>query len=115
MSHKEHLAPYVEMTELIYILNMEISSVFVVTFPGYLIQPPPTVSLTQFGSYLYVHTLTSMCEYVTVCPTGILLRATKGIVYVPFCNCTDNISVSVQIILTVRFARGILFFVLFIA
>ena len=62
------------------------SAVFLITFPVYTIQFPPTVSHTRIGFSLGGHTLTMMCEYVTVRPTGIFLREKKEIVFVPFCT-----------------------------
>ena len=84
MSHPTYLVIRVEIMELICILNAVRSGIFVVNFPVYSIQFPPTVSFTIIESSLCGCTLTIMCEYVTVRPTGILLRAKKRIVFVPF-------------------------------
>ena len=77
MSHPGYLAPRMEITALMCILNVVRSDVFVITFPIYSIRVPPTMIRSRFVSYLCVRMLNTMCEYVTVCPTGILLRATK--------------------------------------
>ena len=77
MSHPAYIAPRVEITELICILNVVRSSVFVVIFPGYSIQPPPTVSRSRTRSSFFDRTLTTLCAYVTINTTGILLRTTK--------------------------------------
>ena len=42
------------------------SAVFIVTFPGYIIISPPTVSLNLVGSPFCGQTLTMVREYVTV-------------------------------------------------
>ena len=86
MSHPAYIAPYVEITVFICILKVVISAVFVVTFPGYSIQFPPAVSRTRIGSSLRGRTLTTMCEYLSVHPTGILFLVIKQIVFVPFLN-----------------------------
>ena len=83
-----------EITELICILKVVISAVFVVTFPGCLIIFPPTVILTLVGSSVCGITSTTMREYANVHPTGILLRATKRIVLVPFFTFPGNPSAS---------------------
>ena len=69
-----------EVTELIRTLIVVRSDVFVVNFTGYSIKFLPSVSHTRIGSSLCGLMLTTMCEYATVNPTGILLRATKQIV-----------------------------------
>ena len=94
MSHPAYLAPRVEVTELICILKVVRSAIFVVTFTIYSIIFPPTVSLTLMVSYFCGSTLTTMCEYVTVCPTGILVRALLKRVFVPFSTFPGNMSAS---------------------
>ena len=86
--------PRVGITELMCILNVVISAIFVVTFLGYSIRIFPTVIRTRIRSYLCGCTSAIMREYETLCPTGILLRTKKLIVSVPFCTFPVNISVS---------------------
>ena len=115
MSHPEYLAPRVEITELMCILKVMRSAVFVITFPGYSIRFPPTVSLTLIGSYFCGHMSNMMREYVNVRPTGILLRATKQILFVPFSLSLEICLKVVRIPLTIRSARVLLFLFTFIA
>ena len=77
MSHPEYFAPCVEITELICIFKVVRSEVFVVTLPWYPILFPPTTSLTQMVASFCGCTPTTMHEYVTVRPTGILLLEIK--------------------------------------
>ena len=77
MSHMEYLSPCVEIKELICILNVVRSAVFVVIFSGYSIKFPPTVIHTQIEPSFCVHTSNKIHEYVTVHPTVILLCAKK--------------------------------------
>ena len=84
MYNPEYLGPCVGIIELTCILKVARYDVFVVTFPGYSIRSPLTVIHTQIVYSLYGCTSTTMCDYVIVRPTGILLRATKRIVFVPF-------------------------------
>ena len=83
MSHPAYLAPRLEITELICILKVVRSAVFVVTFPVYSILFPPTVRCTPIGYFLCGRTSTKMCEYVTMLLTGIFLHATNWIVFIP--------------------------------
>ena len=83
VSHPAYLAPPVEIMELICILKLVRSAVFVVTFPEYSIQFNPTVSLTLIGYSLFGLTSTTIRDYVSVRPTGILLHATRRILFVP--------------------------------
>ena len=85
-------------------------AVFVVNFPGYSIQSPPTVSHTRTVSSLYVHTLNTMHEYVTVCSTNIFLLGAKRIVFVPLCTSNGNPSVSRPNSVDRPFSRGLLFY-----
>ena len=94
MSHPAYLAPQMEVTEFICILNVVISDVFVDNFPGYLIWSTPTVIRIKIGSYLYVFTSNTMLKYMTVFPTGILLCVKNWIVFVPFWNFPENLSAS---------------------
>ena len=110
MSHPAYLLPRVEITERICILNVVISDIFVVTFPGYSIQFTPTVIRTLIGYYLCGHTSTNMREYLTMRPTGILMCATKLIV-LSLVICPQV----VQIPLTIRFAGGLLFLFILLA
>ena len=94
MSHLEYLAHCVEITELICILNVVRSSVFGVTFTGYSIWFIATVIWTLIGSSLCVRISTTIHEYVTLRPTGILLCVTKLILFVPFFTFPGNPSAS---------------------
>ena len=105
MSHPEYIAPCVEIIELLCIWNVVRSAIFINTFPGYSIQFPTTVRRTQFGSSCCCRAL-----YVTLCPTGILLRAKEQKVFVPFLLLLTICLQVVQIILIFFLARGILFF-----
>ena len=84
MYHPEYLARRAKIKELVCILNVARSAVFVITFRGYSIKSPPTVSHTRIGYSFYGHTSITMRDYVTVCYTGILLRVTKRIVLITF-------------------------------
>ena len=84
MSHMAYIAYRVEIMEFLCILKVVRSAVFVVTCTGNLIIFTPTVSYTMVGYSLCFSTSDTMCEYVTMRPTGILLRATKRIALVPF-------------------------------
>ena len=77
MSQPSYLVPCVEITELMSILNVVKYDIFVITFPVYSIIFPPKVRHTRIGSPFYSRTLTTMCKYMAVRPTSILLRATK--------------------------------------
>ena len=94
MSRPSYLAPCVKITELICILDVVRSAVFVVTFPVCSIQFPPTVRRILIGCYFFGLISTIISDYVTVCPTGILLPATKWIVFVPFFTFPGNPSAS---------------------
>ena len=94
MSHTEYLSPRLKITELMCILNVVRYDTFVVTFPIYSIQFPPTVSRNQIDSYLCGCTSNKLCEYVTVNPPIILLRAKKRIVFVPFFIFLGDLSAS---------------------
>ena len=104
-----------EITELICILNVVISAAFAITFPGYSIIFPSAVRLTLIGSSLSDFTSTTMRDYVNMRPTGILLHATKRIVFVPFSIFLEIRLHVVHIPLTIRFSRGVLFIFLLIA
>ena len=52
-----------------------------------------------------------MRDYVTVCPTGILLREKRRIVLVPFSLFLATRLQDVQLISIIRFARYLLFFI----
>ena len=80
----------------LYILNVVRSAIFVNNSPGYSIQFPLTVRRTRIGSSFDGFTLTTIREYVTVHPTGIFLRATKQIVFVPFWTFPGNPSTNPQ-------------------
>ena len=94
MYHPEYLAPRVEITELICILNVMRSSVFVVAFTGYPIRFAPTTSRNLIRSSFCGFTSNTMFDYVTVRSTGILLRAIKRIVFFPFFTFPGNLSAS---------------------
>ena len=98
-----------EIADLIFILNVVRFAFFVVTFTGYSILFPSTVSRNRIGYSLCGLKLTTIREYVAVRPTGILLRATKRIVFVPFLLLLAIDLQVVQIILIVTFSRGVLF------
>ena len=49
---------------------------------------------TRIGSSYCGHMSTIICEYVTMHPTGIVLRATKQTVFVLLCNFPGNLSAS---------------------
>ena len=83
-----------EITELICILNVVRYAVFVVTFTVYAIRFPPTVSRTLISCFFCVCTSTAMRDYVAMCLSGIVLRATKQIVFVLFFNFPGNPSAS---------------------
>ena len=80
----------VEITEFICILNVVKSTVLVETFTVYSMQFPPTVRRTWIGSSFYGRTPTTICEHVTMRPTGMLLRVKKRIVFVPLWNFPGN-------------------------
>ena len=84
MSHPEYLKPRLEITELICILNVVRSAVFVVTFTVYSIRFPPTVSRNLIGSYFCGCMANTMHDYVTMLTTGIYFCVTKPIVFVFF-------------------------------
>ena len=94
MTYLEYHVPCVDITELVCILNLVISTVFFVTIPGYSNRFPPILIPNQIRYSLCGRTSTTMREYVTVHPTGILLRATKQISFVPFFTFPDNLSAS---------------------
>ena len=91
------------------------SAIFVVTFPGYSIIFPPAVSLTLMGSSFCGRMSSTIREYVTVHPTGILLRATKRIVFFPFLIFLEIRLPVFQIPLTIRFSTGISFILLLLS
>ena len=111
MSHPEYPVPCVEIMELVCILNVVRSAVFVVIFPLYSILFPPKISRTQIGYSFYGRTLTTMREYVTVRLNGIFLCATKRIVFVPFFTFPGNPSASRPNSFDNPFSRGLLFFI----
>ena len=94
MSHPAYFSPRVEITEFTCILKVVKSAVFVDTFPGYSVWFPPTLRRNHIGYYFCGCTLTTMCDYVYVIPTGILLRLTKLMVFVPFWTLPVNLSTS---------------------
>ena len=77
MPHTLYLAPCVEITELICVLNVLSSAIFVITFTEYSVWFTPSMSLTQIGYSFCGRTLTMVRDYVTTSYTDILLRATK--------------------------------------
>ena len=91
MFNPKYLAPPVKVTELIRMLNVVISAIFVITFPGYSIIFPPTESSTQIGSSFCGLMSTTMCDYLTVRTTGIILRAKKLIVLLIFPSVSSSI------------------------
>ena len=94
MFHPAYLVPGVEITELICILKVVISAVFVVTFSGYSIRFTPIVIHTLIGSSFFDQKPTTICENVTMHTTGTLLQATKRIVFVPVFTLPKNPSAS---------------------
>ena len=96
--------------ELIYILNVVISAVFVVNFPGYPIRSPPSVICTQIGSSSCSFTLTKMRDYLTLHPTSILSRSIKQIVFVHFFTFLCNQSATCRDSFDNSFSRGLFSF-----
>ena len=85
------------------------SAVFVVTFTINSVIFLPIVSRTPIGTSFCGQTSTTVREYATVLPTGILFQATKWIVLVHFSIFLAICMQVVQILLIIRFARGLLF------
>ena len=90
MSSPAYLEPRMEITEFMCILNVVRSAVFVVTIPTYSIQFIHTVRGTIIRNSFWGRISNTMRDYVTVCPTGVLLYVTKLIVLVPFCTLPGN-------------------------
>ena len=115
MSHPAYLAPRLETTELICILKVVRSAVFVVNFPGYSTRFTPTVIRTLIGSLLCGLMSTKMRDYVNVHITGILLSTKKEnclYLFSPFLEICLQVFYS---ILTIHSSRGLLFIFLLIA
>ena len=115
MSHPEYLAPRAEITELICILKVVRYAVFVVIFPIYSIIFTPTLIRSLVVSSLCGLTSTITSEYVTLDPTGILLRAKKWIVFVPFLLFISIRLQVVQILMKICSNRGLVFIFLLIS
>ena len=115
MFHMAYLEPRVEITELIRILNVMRSDIFVDTFPRSSIWFPSTLRRNKNGSSFCGLMLNTMHKYVTVRPTGILLRTTKWIVLLLFWLLLTVHLWVVQIHLIFCFARGIFLFLLLLA